>query len=226
MCQARKILDIYQLLKNCYNTRMNEKLAIITSGGGTRCCWGAGAMLTLAKHYHLTEPAFLIACSGSAGTGSYYVAKQYSSIKNIWGNLLASKKFLNHLRFWKIIDIDHLIDEIFKKQCPLEADKIYSSPILYLIPAINCQNGEIEYFSNRQGADIFQTMRATKAMALAYKIRPRININQSCYCDSTLTSAVKTHIKKAVELGANKILLIDNAEIGSAGHIFDWLYDF
>lgn len=213
-------------LKNCYNTRMTEKLAIITSGGGTRCCWGAGAMLALAKHYNFTEPDILIACSGSAGTGSYYVAKQYHSIKNIWGNLLASKKFLNHLRFWKIIDIDYLIDEIFKKQDPLETDKIYSSSVQYFISAVNCRNGEIEYFSNQQKSDIFQIMRATKAMELAYKIKPKIFIEPSFYSDSMLTSSAETHIKKAVTLGATKILLIDNADQGSSGHVFDQLYNF
>lgn len=189
---------------------MTDKLAIITSGGGTKCSFGVGVMLALAE-FGIQEPFILISCSGSAGTGSYYVAKQYDSIYNIWVNLISTKKMVNHSRFWRIIDIDYLIDEIFKKQDPLNSGAVYSSPINYLIPALNRQTGEIDYFSNRDGVDVFEAMRATKSMPIAFRLNPQVVINSSTYCDSILSSSAKTHLEKAVELGAQKILVVDNS---------------
>lgn len=86
------------------------------SGGGMKSSFGVGVILALAEKYNITEPFLLICGSGSAGTGSYYISKQYKSIRNIWTNLVSSKNFINCKRFWKIIDIDYLIDVIFKKK--------------------------------------------------------------------------------------------------------------
>jgi hypothetical protein len=47
------------------------------------CSYGAGAMTALIEKFNVTNPDIVIARSGSAGTGSYFVSKQYNSIKNI-----------------------------------------------------------------------------------------------------------------------------------------------
>ena len=125
---------------------MNNKTAIIMSGGGMSCSYGVGALLALVEKFNFKKPAIAIAGSGSSGTMSYFVAEQYDSIRNIWTNLLSTKKFINPFRITKIIDIDYLIDEVFKKQDALDEEKIYNSKITYLIPATNVDTGEIEYF--------------------------------------------------------------------------------
>lgn len=189
---------------------MADKLAIIMSGGGMKSSFGAGVILALAEKYKITEPYLLICGSGSAGMGSYYISKQYKSIRNIGTNLVSSKKFLNCKRFWKIINIDYLIDVIFKKQDPLKEELIYNSKTRYLIPALNKETGIIDYFDNKNNMNVFQSMRATKAMPIAFKLNPKIKINGSIYCDSLVSSRAKSHIKKAIDLGANKILIINN----------------
>lgn len=189
---------------------MTEKLAIIMSGGGMKSSYGVGVILALVEKYNITEPFLLICGSGSAGTGSYYISKQYKSIRNIWTNLVSSKKFLNRKRFWKIINIDYLIDTIFKKQDPLNEKLIYNSKTKYLIPALNKNTGNIDYFNNQKEMNIFESMRATKAIPLAFKINPRIKINGSEYCDSMISTKAESHIKKAIESGANKILIINS----------------
>lgn len=190
---------------------MKEKLAIIMSGGGMKSSFNVGVILALAEKYKITNPFLLICCSGSAGTGSYYIAKQYKSIRNIWTNLVSSKKFLNRKRFWKIIDINYLIDTIFKKQDPLKEEFVYKTKTRYLIPALNRKTGNIDYFDNRYNMDVFESMRATKAMPIAFKINPKIEIENSIYCDSFISAGAENHIKKAVELGADKILIINSS---------------
>jgi predicted patatin/cPLA2 family phospholipase len=76
--------------KICYNhvnkisiQNMPNKLAIIMSGGGMSCSYGAGVTTALIEKFNIINPDIVIARSGSAGTGSYFISKQYDSIKNI-----------------------------------------------------------------------------------------------------------------------------------------------
>ena len=190
---------------------MENNLAIITSGGGLKCSFGAGVMLAFVRKFGIQEPRILLSCSGSSGTGAYYISKQYKSILNIWGNLLSTKNFVSPSRIWRIMDIDYLIDEVFKKQDPLNTKAVYSSQTHYLIPALNRQTGKVDYFSNKESVDIFEVMRATKALPLAFKLNPNISLRENTYCDSPLSSSPRTHLEKIVEMGSRKILIVDTS---------------
>lgn len=172
------------------------------------CSYSVGTILALLEKYKLTTPEIAIAGSGGAGTLAYYVSGQYDSIRNIWANLLSTKKFLNLARFWKVIDIDYLIDEVFKKQDPLLTKQVYNSHIKFLISCTNTQTGKVEYFFNKAKEDIFEVLRATKAMPFVYG--KAVKINSSTYCDTSLSSCVNLNIEKAKSLGAERVLVLDN----------------
>lgn len=187
---------------------MKNKTAIIMSGGGMTCSYGAGSILALAEKYNLEKPDIVIAGSGNAGTLAYFVTRQYDFMINIWSNLLATKKFIDLGRISKIVDIDYLVDEVIKKQAPIDEEKIYSSKILYLIPATNVETGQVTFFSNHERDDIFEAMRASKAMPVVYN--KKITIGKKKYCDSYLSTSTELNTLKAIQLGANRIIIIDN----------------
>ena len=189
---------------------MKKTLALISSGGGMTCSYSAGVIFALAEKYKLKEPDIAIGSSGSAGTLAYFVAGQYQSIKNIWTNLLNTKKVLNIIRFWKIFNIDYIIDDIFKIEEPLKTSNIYKSKTNLLIPFTNADSGKVEYFSNRETGDIFEALRATKAMPLVYG--KLVKINNSHYCDTYLSSNVSLNLVKAKGLGAEKFLVIESSK--------------
>lgn len=187
---------------------MRDKLAIVASGGGLTCSYSAGSILALIDKYRLTDPDIVIGGSGGAGTMSYYVSRQYQSIRSIWENLLCTSRLVNNWRLWKVMDVDYLVDEIFKKQEPLDTEAIYNSEITFLIPATNVDTGEVRYFSNHEGESIFELLRATEAMPLAYgKV---VKIGNSSYCDTFLSASIEPNIQKAKKLGATKIIVLDN----------------
>jgi predicted patatin/cPLA2 family phospholipase len=123
------------------------------SGGGMSCSYGAGALTALIEKYNITNPDIIIARSGSAGTGSYFVSKQYNSIKNIWQKLLSNKKFINPLKVFQPMDINYLINEVFRKQDILNISNIYNSDIQFLVPVTNSTTGEVKYFNNKDNVD-------------------------------------------------------------------------
>lgn len=197
------------------------KTAIIATGGGMKCSYSVGVMKALVEKYNFKNPDIVIAASGSSGTMSYYVAKQFKEMVSIWSDLLSTKRFINFLRFWRIIDIDYLVDDIFKKQEPLDVNSIAYSKIKYLIPVTNYDTGEVEYLSNKD--DTFEAMRATKAMPIAFN-KP-VKLNGKRYCDSYNSSLVELNFMKALELKAEKILVLTNGEVDTVNQmIFNtWL---
>lgn len=118
-----------------------------------------------------------------------------------------------------------MIDVIFKKQDPLKEELIYNSKTKYLIPALNKNTGNIDYFNNQKEMDVFESMRATKAMPIAFRINPEIKINGSVYCDSFISSRAESHIEKAIDFGANKILIINNISYQKKG-LDNFLFSF
>ncbi len=153
-----------------------KKIAIIASEGGISCAYSVGAILALIEKFDLVNPYLVIGSSGSTGTFAYYVAGQYKSIENIWKNLLPSKKFISWKRLHKIMDIDYLIDDIFKKQDTLDVEKIKSSKIKFYISATNIETGNPEYFGNQSNVDIFEALRASSAAPIVYN--KLVNINE------------------------------------------------
>ncbi|MBU2575921.1 patatin-like phospholipase family protein [Patescibacteria group bacterium] len=190
---------------------MKEKIAIVASGGGMSCSYSAGAINALANYCRFFDPDIVIGGSGSTGILTYYVSGQYWAITKIWGEYLSTKKFINKWRFWKLIDVDYLIDEIFGKHVRLNARAVMRSHIDLFIAATNYKTGELKYFSNKtmkDEEDIFDILRASKAMPIAFN--KKIKIHGEKFCDSYLSSYPNAHIQKAIELGANNIILIDS----------------
>lgn len=186
---------------------MHPDLALITSGGGMTCAYSAGSILAL-KDRGIITPGWAIGSSGSTGTLAYYVSGQYHCFRNIWEKLLAVKEFIDFKRVKRIIDIDYLIDDVCKKLDPLDIEAIKRSPTELLMTATNYKTGQIKYFSNRDNVDIFEALRASKAMPFVYG--KRVNLNGDLYLDGALVGSVATNTQEAVRRGARKIIVIDN----------------
>ncbi|NQV93485.1 patatin-like phospholipase family protein [Candidatus Kaiserbacteria bacterium] len=188
-----------------------KKIAIICSGGGMRCAYSAGALMALVEKYKLTEPHLVIGSSGSAGTVAYFAAKQFDEIKNVWLNLLSTKKLVSVWRIWNIIDIDYLVDIIFKKEARLKVELLGNASTKYFIGIRNLENGLVEHYSNDRYSDIFEVLRASKTMPLIS--RDSVIINGNRYIDGFMGSNINSSVKKAKEEGADVMIMIDNSSI-------------
>lgn len=197
-----------------------EKVAIVFSEGGMSCAYSVGVALGLVDKYKLTDPDIVIGASGSSGIAAYFVAKQLEAGRNIWENLLSTKIFISFLRFSKIVDIDYVIDEMFKKQEPLNIQAIKLSKTKLLIATTNLTKGETEYFSNQD--DIFEVLRASNAILWFYG--KKIRMGKDEYIDGAISTSFSDNINKAQELGATKIIAIDNINRGPLAVFFLILY--
>src|SRR3989338_4865023 len=144
--------------------RPERKIAIVCSGGGMRCAYTGGALIALAREFQMTSPDIIIASSGSAGMAFYYLTGQYQALKDICVELLSTPQFISFLRFWKIIDIDYLIDEVFQKQRPLRVEALRMTN--YFIPITEVPAGSTRYVSSKDNIEPLELLRATKALPI------------------------------------------------------------
>ncbi|MCX6800135.1 MAG: hypothetical protein NT091_03245 [Candidatus Falkowbacteria bacterium] len=107
------------------------------------------------------------------------------------------------------MDIDYLIDEIFKKQDILDIEKIKSSKIKFFISATNIESGNLEYFGNQNNVDIFEALRASNAAPIAYN--RSVKINGEKYIDGAIGAPLSVNIEKAKQEGAEIIIAVDNS---------------
>jgi len=196
----------------------NKKTAIVLSGGGMRCCYSAGFMYGLSEQKLSSD--ILVCGSASSGTGAYFSSGQYESIREIWTKLLSTeelieKKFNNLLPMHRpLLDVDYLIDGVLKgkkvNNNVLDAERLKNSEIDFYVATTNSQTGKVEYFSNRhEDLDIFEVLRASKAIPLVYG--KKIKLNGAEYHDFRFSSDGIHSASKAIELGAEKILLVNTS---------------
>ena len=186
---------------------MNHKTCIVAEGGGLRASYAVGVIKALIEKFHITSVGIAVATSGSAGTLAYYVARQFDSIINIWTNLLSTWKFLsfrNVLFGNPVLNIDYLIDVVFKQQDRLNVETLKSQPTELFIPVTNYRTGEAKYFSNYDDVDFFEVLRATKAAEIPYG--RTVGIAGQEYVDGALS--VPIGITKAIDAGATDIIVI------------------
>lgn len=173
-------------------------------GGGMRCSYSAGALVAMSKKYPNFKPDILVGSSGSTGSLSYYVANQSPELERIWTRWLTSKEFLNIKRVRNIMDINYLIDTVFKKYEPLNVEKIRILNQKIFISATNTKTGRKKFFTNHD--KIFEALRASKAIPILFG--KKVEIDGEKYIDGSLSCPISVNIKKAIDEGATKIIVI------------------
>jgi predicted acylesterase/phospholipase RssA len=71
----------------------------------------------------------------------------------------------------------------------------------------NASTGQGRYFSCREGIDIHEVLRATKALPFFYG--RKVNIGGELFLDSAFTITKEHGVSKAMELGATHILVLE-----------------
>ncbi len=193
-----------------------SKIAIIGIGGGMRSSHGAGFLYALATELQVTNPDIVIGSSGNSANLLYYATQrkdQCEAMKKIWTELLSTPKFISFLRFWRIMDIDYLIDTVFKKEAKLNVEALQNSAIEYYISVVNAKDGSVRYIKKEDKIDTFEILRTTKALPFFYD--KKISMPWGRYLDGAVGNTTQDHVDYAVMMGADRILLIDNSSVES-----------
>ncbi|MBI2543168.1 MAG: hypothetical protein HYW24_03210 [Candidatus Aenigmarchaeota archaeon] len=149
-----------------------------------RGAYALGAIDALYSHFGLKRVDYVTGSSSSIGTLSYYTAGQFYPGYYIWTRELPNHKFLSLRNIFTghpFLNVDYLIDEVFKKHIPLNRNKVKTSKIRFIIPVTNSKTGEVKYFDNMTKYDFFEILRAAMSPPFAYG--KTVKIGKDTYFD-------------------------------------------
>lgn len=203
------------------------KTAWIFPGGSARAVYTAGVIYALSE-MNLPKPDIIIGCSGSGPTSLCYLSSQREIIKNVWCESLSDGNFLSFKRFWRIMDINYLVDFLLKKKFTLNVKGIKDSTITAYMPITDSLTGEIKYFSNKMDIDILEVARASVSVPFWTNLFSTrgVSINGRYYSDCPPAARFQLHTKKAISEGATRVIVFDNwhGEDNPSGYFFSKLF--
>ncbi len=164
--------------------------------------------MALAKELDLTEPPIIIAASGSAGNACYFASHQYDEIERIWKQHLASWRFFFPLRIWRMMNIDYLVDVVFKQKEVFDIKTLCNTPTAIRIPLLNTHTHAVEFINPVNHPEVFEVLRASKAMPFIYG--KRVLIGGIEYVDGAMVTPIDTMVHEAEKLAPTHIIIIDN----------------
>ncbi|MBV9349242.1 MAG: hypothetical protein JO026_00660, partial [Patescibacteria group bacterium] len=201
--------------------------AIVCAGGGMRSAHGAGFLYGVTAKLGIRNPEIVLGSSGNAANVLYVateIPEQYEAMRRIWTERLSTPRFISYKRLRRIIDIDYLIDAVFKEQEPLDIQALGASPIRYFIPVTNARSGETKYIGREDKIDPFEMLRASKALPFFYG--KKVPLPWGMFIDGELGPTLEDHLRFTIEKGAKKILVVDSGSEGTkAGALRKFLYE-
>lgn len=186
-----------------------SKTAVVCVGGGMRSAHSAGFLYGLGVHLKIERPHVVVGSSGGAGNVMYYAAGQYEVLRAVWTEELSSEKFISFLRFARIMDVDYLVDTVFKKLYPLDRATLRSSKTAYSIATKIAKTGKVRYGTEQDGVDEMELLRASKAIPVLYGKNVALPWGE-CN-DGQFGSTTQDHVDHAIERGARRIVAVDDS---------------
>lgn len=190
-------------------TMKNEKVAIVTSGGGMKCAYSAGALVALARELKITDPDIFVAASGSVGSMFYFLAKQYDDIEKLWTRFLPSPQFIRYAPF-PALNINYLVDTVAKRYLPLDLDAVEASATKFFVPVTDTKSGETTFIDNHLWMSPYEIARAATAIPLLYN--GHVHLGGKSYLDGDFSAGMVDLIDAAIKGGATRILCITNSD--------------
>jgi predicted patatin/cPLA2 family phospholipase len=118
---------------------------------------------------------------------------------------LTNRAFINPWRPWRVVDIDYMVDTALKRHCPLDVQRVATSPSLLHVVLTRADTGDAEIITNRDpGNDIYEICRASSALPVLYN--RKVPIAGHRYVDGGLVDLVP--VIRAFALGCTDVLVI------------------
>ena len=146
-----------------------RKLALVLEGGAMRAAATAGGALALA-HLGLTEVFDEVyATSAGAINASYLLSGQGDLGITIYFEDLTTGRFINRLRFWKMVDVDYVFREIISLKKPLDVRRVLDSRTQFYATVLDKETGQASLIDTKSTkTPLLNVLKASLAMPVLY----------------------------------------------------------
>jgi predicted patatin/cPLA2 family phospholipase len=164
-----------ELLKDHRARPGAARFGMVVQGGGMRGVYSMGALAALEDAGFRTAFDVVVGSSAGAINAAKFVAGQANEAVTIYVDHLSTRKFINPLRVWRIVDVDYMVDDVLKRSFPLNHDALRSSPTLLELVLTDAETALPVTVTNRDPLDdMYEALRATAALPSLYNRRVRL----------------------------------------------------
>jgi predicted patatin/cPLA2 family phospholipase len=171
------------------NPAVPDRPALVVQGGGLRGVYSMAALSVLEELDLRDAFSLVIGSSAGAINGAYFLAGQAQESLSIYFEELSSRRFVSPLRFWRIVDIDFLVDEVLKCRHRLDEEALRRAPASLRIVLTDARTAEARVVADPPPeSDIYELFRATAALPALYN--RKVKIDGSPYVDGGVADLV------------------------------------
>jgi predicted patatin/cPLA2 family phospholipase len=185
---------------------MPERLGLVLTGGGNKCAVTVGALQALYYEHGIEAPHVIVAASGSVGPALHYMARRFKEMDQ-WPKLFDSRRYVSIMRFWRMMDIDVLVDDILRPLVPALGREASHSPSRLFVATTDARTGAVRWFSNEHLYAAFELKRASCAVPGIYG--KAVSFNGYTLCDGSFSVQTSHCIGKAYAEGAERVIVVD-----------------
>jgi predicted patatin/cPLA2 family phospholipase len=182
-----------------------RKLALVIEGGGMRSvCSGAGAA-ALAQLGLSAAFDEVYATSAAVMNASYFLSDQPLLGMSVYFENCRNGRFKNPWRFWKVIDVDYIIDRVAAVEKPLDVNRVMASPSTLYISVCDSRTGEIVNVNTRTASTpLLDVCRAAMAIPVFYNRTVPVE-GRPCIDSGTVLPFT---LQQAIDSGCTDILVL------------------
>jgi predicted patatin/cPLA2 family phospholipase len=182
-----------------------RKLALIFEGGAMRGAASAGGAVALE---HLGFSAIfdeIYATSAGVMNASYFLASQTNMGITIYFEDLTTGRFIKPMRFWKLVDVDYLIDEVATFRKPLDVQRVLKSPTRLFVVVMDKATGEASLVDTKNSTiPLLNIIKAALALPVLYN--RTVELEGKHCMDGGLR--IPFPLQQAIDNGCTDILLL------------------
>lgn len=167
--------DSCEFLSKCLSAE-HGGTALLLEGGGMRGGFVAGALMAL-YDTGLTGFDYSLAVSASVPTMAYFKAGHRKEIESIWRRELTTPDIIQYRNYpaaslalskdRPVLNIDHLVDVVFKEKYPLDLEKLQANPMQAFFAVTNIHKRDLTFFTDTH-PDIYSVFKAAMAVPGCY----------------------------------------------------------
>ena len=191
--------------RDCAQRDGRVKLGLVVEGGGMRGAISGGALVAM-EHLGLSAVFDEVYAESSGAINScYFLARQGDFGSAIYPDYLSSRRFVNPLRFGRVIDVDYAVRQVVGERRRLDVKGVLSAPSRLFVPLTDMRDGTSRLVDVK-GEDIplLDVLAATCAIAPLYN-KPEV-IAGVRYADGGISNPIP--VASAVCHGCTHVLVL------------------
>ncbi|MDX1927725.1 MAG: patatin-like phospholipase family protein [Pirellulaceae bacterium] len=183
----------------------NRKIALVIEGGGMRAVYSAAGATALAQLGYSGLFDEVYATSAGVMNASYFIANQALLGMSVYFENCATRNFFNPARFWKVIDVDYIVDKVAAVEKRLDVDAVKRSVTRLLVAACDYRTGApLLIDTQTTETPIWEVFRAAMAIPVFYNRTVQVDGRACVDCGTILPFP----LTDAINRGCTDILVL------------------